>query len=83
MILYLVLKLFDSLLYCLISTIPVFETPAWLVTQLPDVMTRIAAFNWFLPISETVLVVLFLITFTLSYKLMKIVLGVVHIDLNK
>ena len=83
MILYLLIKGFDAILFALISFIPVFETPAWVVTQLPDVLFRIASFNWYLPVYETVAVVLGLIAFTLSYKLIKIILGVVNIDLNK
>lgn len=82
MIVYLLLKGFDSILFALISIIPVFETPVWVTTQLPDVLFRIASFNWYLPVYETVTIVLGLIGFTLTFKILKIVLNVVHIDLN-
>lgn len=82
MIIYLLIKGFDAILFALISIIPVFETPAWIVTSLPDVLTRIASFNYYLPIFESVTVILFLIGFTLAYKLAKIVLNVFHVDLN-
>lgn len=82
MIVYLLLKGFDAILYAVISIIPTFETPAWVVTQLPDVLFRIASFNWYLPVYETVAIVLGLIGFTLTFKLVKIVLNLVNIDLN-
>lgn len=82
MIIYLLIKAFDSVLFALISLIPVLETPSWLVTSLPDVLTRIASFNYYLPITESVTVILFLIGFTLTYKLAKIILNVFHVDLN-
>lgn len=83
MIIYLLIKGFTAILYAVISIIPTFETPAWVTSQLPDILSRIASFNWYLPIYETVGIVLGLITFTLSYKLIKVALGVVQIDLNK
>lgn len=82
MIVYLLLKGFDAILFALISIIPVFETPVWVATQLPDVLFRIASFNWYLPVYETVSIVIGLISFTFTFKLLKIVLNVVHIDLN-
>ena len=82
MIIYLLIKGFDVVLYGLVALIPTFETPAWFVTQLPDVLYRVASFNWYLPVYETVAVVLGLIGFTLSYKILKIVLNFVRIDLN-
>lgn len=54
MIVYLLIKAFDSLLFAIISLIPSFETPVWVVTQLPDVLFRIASFNWYLPVYEAV-----------------------------
>ncbi len=82
MIIYLLIKGFDVVLYGLVALIPTFETPAWFATQLPDVLYRVASFNWYLPVYETVAVVLGLIGFTLSYKILKIVLNFVRIDLN-
>lgn len=82
MILFYILKAFNALVFGLISIIPTFETPVWLATQLPDILFRVASFNLYLPIYETVTAVLFLIGFTLSYKLIKVILNAVHIDLN-
>ena len=83
MIIYLLIKGFDSIAFLLISLIPTFETPAWVATQLPDVLFRIASFNWYLPVYETVGVVTTLIGITFTYKIVKIGLNAVHIDLNK
>lgn len=82
MIVYLLVKAFNSILFAIISIIPVFETPAWVVTQLPDVLFRIASFNWYLPVYETVGVVVGLIILTLNYKILKLVLRFFNIDLN-
>lgn len=82
MIVYLLIKGFDAIVFAVISIIPTFETPAWFATQLPDVLFRIASFNWYLPVYETVGVVIGLITFTLGYKIVKIALNFVRIDLN-
>ena len=82
MIVYLLLKGFDFVVYAVISIIPVFETPAWVVTQLPDVLYRVASFNWYLPVYETVGVVVGLISFTFSYKMLKVILNFINIDLN-
>ena len=82
MVLYYIIKGFDSIIFALISAIPTFETPVWFTTQLPDALYRIASFNWYLPVYETVSVVIFLIGFTLSWKVLKVVLNFVNIDLN-
>lgn len=83
MIVYLIAKGGDAILFALISIIPVFETPVWFATQLPDILFRIASFNWYLPVYETVGNVIILIGFTLVFKIVKIVLNVVRIDLNE
>lgn len=82
MIVYLLVKAFNSILFAIISIIPVFETPAWVTTQLPDVLFRIASFNWYLPVYETVAIVIGLILLTLNYKIVKVVLRFFNIDLN-
>ena len=82
MIVYLLLKGFDALLFILVSLIPVLETPAWVSTQLPDVLFRIASFNWYLPVYETVGIVIGLIILTLNYKIFKVIFGFFNIDLN-
>ena len=82
MIVYLLLQGLNFLADLLVSVIPVFETPAWVVTQLPDVLTRVASFNHYLPVYESIGIVIGLIVFTLSYKVVKIGLNTIHINLN-
>ena len=83
MILYLLLKAFDTILTFVIGLIPVIETPAWLVTNLPDIFTMIFAFNQYLPIYEGFGVIVFLIGGTMSYKIAKIVLNKAGLDITK
>lgn len=82
MLIYLLIKGVSSIAFALASAIPTFETPVWFSTQLPDVLFRIASFNWYLPVYETVSVVIGLIGFTLTWKVAKILLNFVNIDLN-
>jgi len=82
MIIYYIIKGFDAIAFAFVSAIPSFETPLWFSTHLPDILFRIASFNWYLPIYETVSVVIFLLGFTLTFKVLKIVLNFFHIDLN-
>lgn len=82
MVVYLLLKGLDFLAFGALSLIPTFETPSWFVTQLPDVLTRVASFNYYLPVFESVGIVIGLISFTLAYKILKITLNFVNIDLN-
>lgn len=82
MLLYLFIKSFTSLLFVVISAIPVFETPAWAITQMPDILFRIASFNWYLPVYETIGVVIFLIWFTLNWKMVKVILSFFNVNLN-
>lgn len=82
MIVYLLFKLFHTLESALFSIIPTFETPAWLINNLPEILTRVASFNYYLPIFESVTVVIFIIGFVLAWKIVKIVLGAINIDLN-
>lgn len=83
MIVYLLLNLFNTLVVFIFSLCPVFETPAWLITYLPEILTTIFSFNLYLPIFETAGVVTFLIFFTIQYKVFRIVLNKAGIDLSK
>ena len=82
MLLYLFIKSFTSFLFAFVSIIPTLETPVFVTAYLPDLMFRIASFNWYLPVYETVSVVMFLLSFTLTWKVGKILLNFFHIDLN-
>lgn len=82
MILYLIIKLFLSLEFAFCSLIPSVETPAWLINNLPEILMRVASFNYYLPIFEAVRTVIFLIGFVLTWKIIKILLNTLKIDLN-
>lgn len=82
MIVYLLLVGFDTLLSLLVNIIPIFDMPSWFTNELPQALSKIISWNNYLPISETIAVILFLLTFTLTYKIIKIILNVAHIDLN-
>lgn len=82
MIVYLLLVGFDTLLSLLVNIIPSFDMPSWFTNELPQAFSKIISWNNYLPISETIAVILFLLTFTLTYKIIKIILNVAHIDLN-
>lgn len=82
MIFYLILKALQVFEVGLLSFIPSVETPLWLSNNLPEILTRVASFNYYLPIYETVGVIIFIITFVLGYKIAKILLNVFNIDLN-
>lgn len=82
MIIYLLISGFDLVLNFVISLFPVFETPAWIVSNLSEIFTTIFGFNNYLPIFETVTVVIFLIGFTLNYKILKIILEKAGVNLN-
>jgi len=82
MILYLILKALQVFEVGLLSIVPSVDTPLWLANNLPEILIRVASFNYYLPVSETVGVVIFIITFVLGYKIAKILLNVFNIDLN-
>lgn len=82
MVLYLILTGFDKVSNFVISLIPTFETPAWIVQNLPNILETIFGYNNYLPIIETLGVVIFLLTFTLNYKVLKIILEKVGVNMN-
>ena len=83
MILYLLLQFFNTLVFFIFTLMPVFETPVWLVTNLPTIFSTIFSFNLYLPVYETFAVIFFLILFTIQYKVFRIVLNKAGIDLSK
>lgn len=82
MIVYLLLTGFDTILNFVISLIPTFQTPIWFSENIGSIIEQIIGFNYYLPVVETVGVVLFLVGFTLNYKILKIVLERAGVNLN-
>lgn len=81
MILYWILSLFQTLKFSLVSIIPTIETPVWLAAHLPDILLKIVAFNYYLPVFDAFTVALFCIGITFTWKFIKIGLSV-FIDMN-
>lgn len=71
----------DALKFAFFSAIPTFETPLWLAQNFPEIMKKIVAFNYYLPILDTLTVILVLISITLLWKVAKVLLSVV-VDLG-
>lgn len=83
MIIYRLLQAFDTVLTFVFSLIPTIETPAWLITHLPEIFRMIFSFNYYLPIVEAFGVVVWLIIGTMSYKVAKILLNKAGLDITK
>ena len=83
MILYLILRLFNTLVTFGFSLFPVLETPAWLTATLPSILNMIFGLDYYLPVSEAFGVVVFLIGFTINYKIAKIILNKTGLDITK
>ncbi len=83
MIIYWILQFFDTIITFVFSIVPVIETPAWLVSNLPKIFTTAFGFNQYLPLTEAFAVAVFLISFTMQYKIFKILLNKFGIDLTK
>lgn len=82
MILYLILSGFDLVVSFVVNLIPIFKTPDWITNNLSKILSTVYSFNEYLPISECFTVVLFLLSFTLSYKILKIILNKVGVNMN-
>lgn len=72
MIIYLLLMLFSSLLYLVVSLIPTIETPLWILNNLPVIIQTIAGFNYYLPVADGIVAVVFLISTTLIWYVVKV-----------
>ena len=51
MILYLILKALQVFEVGLLSIVPSVDTPLWLANNLPEILMRVASFNYYLPVS--------------------------------
>lgn len=82
MIIYLLLKGLIALESAFFSLVPSIDTPLWLAKNLPEILSRVSSFNYYLPVVESVEVVIFVIGFVLVWKIAKIILKLVFIDLD-
>lgn len=82
MIVFLILRALQFLEMNLFTFIPTVDTPLWLAETVPEILIKVASFNYYLPISEVVNVVLFIIGFVLLYKIGNIIVNVFNVDLR-
>ena len=73
MIIYLLLQGLDSILFFVISFLPVLETPAYMITALPQILRTVMGFNLYLPIFEALVFVLSCLNFTLFVRVFSII----------
>ena len=83
MIIYSIAILLYDFLVLLISLIPSFEGVTNVFSFLPSMFERIITFNYYLPLTEALTVVIACIFITLNYKAIKILLNKFGIDLTK
>ena len=83
MIIYSIAILLYEFLVLLISLIPSFEGVTNVFSFLPSMFERIITFNYYLPLTEALTVVIACIFITLNYKAIKILLNKFGIDLTK
>lgn len=82
MILYYILLFFDTLQMGFVDIIPAVSSPEFLVVYMPQIIEKIVAFNDYLPITEAFQTVIACLLGTLAWKILKVVLGVVNINLG-
>lgn len=73
MIIYLLLEGLDTILFFVVSLIPTLETPAWLVTSLPQILRTVMGFNLYLPVYDAIIAIILCISFTASFRVFSIV----------
>lgn len=66
------------------SFLPTLSTPVWAYENFPNILRTIMGFNYYLPVFELIGLVASVLTFTLAWKIGKIIIGIGgFIDLNK
>lgn len=75
MIIYLLLQGLDAVLFFVVSLFPTIETPAYLVTSLPQILRTVMGFNLYLPIYEGILAVILCIGFTVGFRVFSIIVS--------
>lgn len=82
MILHYLLLLRDNLMLSFISSAPVWGTPEFYVENITEILSIVMTFNNYLPIVEAMTTVMFCLGCTLAFKIAKIVLGIVQVNLG-
>lgn len=82
MISHYILNFMDSIKLSFINWVPSFGLPGFWSENVPQIIDKIMSFNDYLPIIECIQTIIFCIATTLAWKLAKIVLGIVNINLG-
>lgn len=82
MIFHYILSFFDNIKLGFANWIPSFGMPGFWSENVPIIIDKIMSFNDYLPIVECFQTIIFLLATTLTWKLAKIVLGIVNINLG-
>ena len=82
MIIYGLVNMFYWILIFIINLIPVFSFPVSFVSALTVALETIVKFNYYLPISDVFICLGFILIFYLQFKIIKIILKFLGIDLN-
>lgn len=83
MLIYLLIVFYNKLVSAIFNIIPVIEIPEWFTEGFYHIVDIIMGFDYYLPLSETIELLIWIVVITFTWKVIKIVLGVVNIDLNK
>lgn len=83
MLIYLLGLFYNKLVSAIFNIIPVIETPQWFTDGFYHIIELIMGFDYYLPLTETIEIVMWIVIITFTWKMIKIVLGLVNIDLNK
>ncbi len=82
MILDFLLGFFDRMSFSFVDWVPSFGMPGFWTQYIPQIFDRIMDFNDYLPIIEAIQTVVFCLVCTLTWKLAKVILGIVNIHLG-
>lgn len=73
MIIYLLLEGIDTILFFIVSLFPTLETPIWLATSLPQILRTVMGFNLYLPVYESIIAVVLVLSFTSAFRVFSII----------
>ncbi len=82
MVIYLLMNALDFILNLVINLMPIFSLPISLTSGLAKAIEIVVSFNYYLPISDVFIVIGFCIGFAVQFKIIKIILNKVGIDLS-
>lgn len=82
MIFHYFLSFTDSVKMAFVNWVPSFGMPGFWSENVPPIIDKIMSFNDYVPIVECIQTVVFCLSATLVWKIAKVVLGIVNINLG-